>query len=147
MVPTLIKSKINSIMFKANISSVAQSCPTLCGPMDCIPPSSSVHGILQARILEWVAISSSGELPNPEIKPGSPELAGFTTEPPGKPSKMDYGVRKKKKVLSLKIKQMSALQEEGLCLPSNILVPSFLIISGLHEYLIKLLSTDRNRSR
>ena len=38
---------------------VAQSCPTLCGPMDCSPPGSSVHGILQARKLEWVAISSS----------------------------------------------------------------------------------------
>ena len=33
-----------------------QSCPTLCNPMDCILPASSVHGILQARILEWVAI-------------------------------------------------------------------------------------------
>ena len=38
---------------------VAQSCPTLCHPMDCSPPGSSVHGILQARILEWVAISFS----------------------------------------------------------------------------------------
>ena len=37
----------------------AQSCPTLCNSMDCSPPGSSVHGILQARILEWVAISSS----------------------------------------------------------------------------------------
>ena len=36
---------------------VAQSCWTLCNPMDCSPPGSSVHGILQARILEWVAIS------------------------------------------------------------------------------------------
>ena len=36
---------------------VAQSCPTLCDPVDCSPPGSSVHGILQARILEWVAIS------------------------------------------------------------------------------------------
>ena len=35
---------------------VAQSCPTLCGPMDCSLPGFSVHGILQARILEWVAI-------------------------------------------------------------------------------------------
>ena len=35
---------------------VAQSCPTLCDPMDHSPPSSSVHGILQARILEWVAV-------------------------------------------------------------------------------------------
>ena len=36
-------------------SEVAQSCLTLCDPMDCSPPGSSVHGILQARILEWVA--------------------------------------------------------------------------------------------
>ena len=40
-------------------SEVAQSCPTLCDPVDCSPPSSSVHGILQARVLEWVAISFS----------------------------------------------------------------------------------------
>ena len=40
-------------------SEVAQSCPTLCNPVDCSLPGSSVHGILQARILEWVAISFS----------------------------------------------------------------------------------------
>ena len=39
--------------------SLPQSCPTLYDPMDCSPPGSSVHGILQARILEWVAISFS----------------------------------------------------------------------------------------
>ena len=39
--------------------SVAHSCPTLCHPMVCSPPGSSVHGILQARRLGWVAISSS----------------------------------------------------------------------------------------
>jgi len=38
---------------------VAQSCRTVCGPMNCSPPGSSVHGILQARILEWVAVSFS----------------------------------------------------------------------------------------
>ena len=38
---------------------VAQSRPTVCDPMDCSPPGSSVHGILQARILEWVAMPSS----------------------------------------------------------------------------------------
>ena len=38
---------------------VTQSCPALCDPMDCSPPGSSVHGILQARILEWVAIPFS----------------------------------------------------------------------------------------
>ena len=40
---------------------VAQSCPILCTPVDCSPPDSSVHGIFQARILEWVAISFSRE--------------------------------------------------------------------------------------
>ena len=40
-------------------SEVAQSCLTLCYPVDCSPPGSSVHGIFQARILEWVAISFS----------------------------------------------------------------------------------------
>ena len=48
---------------------------------------SSVHGISQERIPEGVAISSSGDLPSPGVKPVSPALAGgfFTTEPPGKP--------------------------------------------------------------
>ena len=40
-------------------SEVAQSCPTLCDPMDYSPPGSSLHGILQARVLEWVVISFS----------------------------------------------------------------------------------------
>ena len=38
---------------------LTQLCPTLCDPMDCSPPDSSIHGILQARILEWVVISFS----------------------------------------------------------------------------------------
>ena len=41
------------------VSEVTQSCPTLCDPMDCSLPGSSVHGIFQARIVEWVAISFS----------------------------------------------------------------------------------------
>ena len=41
---------------KESESEVAQSCPTLCDPMGCSPPGSSVHGISQARILEWAAI-------------------------------------------------------------------------------------------
>ena len=44
---------------------ITQSCLTLCDPMNCSPPGSSVHGILQARILEWVAISFSRDLPDP----------------------------------------------------------------------------------
>ena len=42
-------------------SEVAQSCPTLSDPMDCTPPGSSVHGIFQARVLEWGAIAFSEE--------------------------------------------------------------------------------------
>ena len=44
-------------------SEVAQSWPTLRDPMDCSPPGSSVHGIFQARVLEWGAIAFSKELP------------------------------------------------------------------------------------
>ena len=40
-----------------------QSCLTLCDPMDCSPPGSTVHGILKARILEWAAISFSNAIP------------------------------------------------------------------------------------
>ena len=63
---------------------VTQSCPTLCNPVDCSSPDSSVHGILQARILEWVAIPFSRGLPKQGIKPGSPALhADFlSSEPP-----------------------------------------------------------------
>ena len=45
-----------------------QWCSTLCNPMDCNPPGSFVHGFLQTRILEWVAIPSLGDLPDPGIK-------------------------------------------------------------------------------
>ena len=45
-------------LFKVKVL-VTRSCPTLCNPMDCSPPGSSVHGVLQARILEWVAIPFS----------------------------------------------------------------------------------------
>ena len=47
---------------------VTQSCPPLCDPMDCSPPGSSVNGILQARILEWVAIPIETEFCQAERK-------------------------------------------------------------------------------
>ena len=60
-----------------------QSCPTLCNSLDCSLPSSSVHGILQAGILEWLPFPSPGDLLDPGIKPRSsvsPALAeGFFT--------------------------------------------------------------------
>ena len=57
---------------------------TLCGPMDCSLPGSSVQGILQARILKWVAILSLGNLPDPGIEPRSPALQAnsLASEPP-----------------------------------------------------------------
>ena len=67
--------------------SVAQSCMTLCNTIDCSPSGSSVHGISQARILEWLPFPAPGDLPNPGIKPPkSPALAGgfFAMGPPGK---------------------------------------------------------------
>ena len=58
-----------------NMSLVAQVCPSLCDPMDCSPPGSSAHGILQARILEWVAICfSRGDHLHPGVKPRSSAL-------------------------------------------------------------------------
>ena len=45
-----------------------QLCPTLCDPVDYSRPQSSVHGILQERILEWVAVPSTREFPDPEIE-------------------------------------------------------------------------------
>ena len=53
---------------------VAQSCPTLCDPVDRSPPGSSVHGILQARILEWVAVPFSGRSSSLEVEPRSTAL-------------------------------------------------------------------------
>ena len=66
--------------------------------MDCSPPGSSVHGILQARILEWVAISfsrESGDLPDPGMEPGSPALQAdsLPSEPPGKPIRELWSVK------------------------------------------------------
>ena len=58
---------------------VAQSCPTLCDPMDCSPPGSSVLGILQARLLEGFPLPAPGDLPDPGIEPTSPASPFFTT--------------------------------------------------------------------
>ena len=56
---------------------VAQSCPALCNPMDCSPPGSSVHGILQARRLEWVAMpfSRGSSLPRDRTQGLNPGLS------------------------------------------------------------------------
>ena len=77
---------------------VAQSCLTLCNLMGCSLPGSYVHGIFQARILEWVSglsFPSLGDHPNPGLEPPSlvfPVLAGrfFTTEPRGNASSLSF---------------------------------------------------------
>ena len=53
-------------------SKLLQLCLTLCDPMDCSLPGSSVHGILQARTLEWIAMPPPGDLPDPGIESTSP---------------------------------------------------------------------------
>ena len=55
-------------LFLTYFTLCAQSCPTLCDPVDCSPPGSSAHGIFQARILECGAISSSRTSPYVTIK-------------------------------------------------------------------------------
>ena len=74
---------------------ILAQCSTVCDPMNCGPPGSSVYGIFQARILEWeywsgLPFPPPGDLPNLGIKPESltsSALVGgfFTIEPPGKP--------------------------------------------------------------
>ena len=64
-----------SIFFQSE-SEVAQSCPTLCDPVDCSSPGSSVHGILQARILEWVVVSFSRGSSWPRDRTQVPRIAG-----------------------------------------------------------------------
>ena len=53
------ESKSWTIKKSDSESEVTQSCPTLCDPVDCSPPGSSIHEIFQARVLEWVAIAFS----------------------------------------------------------------------------------------
>ena len=82
--------------------------------MDYSLPGSSVHGILQARILEWAAISSLGHLPNPGIEPGFPALQAdsLLCEPPGK----HVRCQKKEKVFQAdKIASAKALWLEEPC--------------------------------
>ena len=65
---------------------VIQSCPTLCDPMDCSSPGSSVHKFSRQRYWSGLPFPSPGDLPNPGIEPGSPALQvnSVPSEPPGK---------------------------------------------------------------
>ena len=87
---------------------VAQSCPTLCNPMDCSLPGSSVHGILPARISNWVPFP--GDLHDPGIEPRSPALqaASLPAEILGKPQ---YTVLERKYLFNL----LNAKQFQSYC--------------------------------
>ena len=66
-----------TIFFFVCLFLVAQSCPTLCDPMDCSPPGFCIYGTLQARILELL-FSSPGDFPDPGIEPESPAVTVFS---------------------------------------------------------------------
>ena len=67
-------------VFACVLCLAAQSCPALCGPMDCSPPGSSVHGILQAKSLGWVVMPSSrGSSPPRDQTQVSPVAGRFFT--------------------------------------------------------------------
>ena len=80
--------KIDSQFFKVKFIyvKISQSCLTHCDPMNCRPPGSSVHEILQARIQEWVSMPYSMSLPDTEIEPEYPALQAdyLQSEPPRK---------------------------------------------------------------
>ena len=75
---------------------VTQLCPTLCNPIDCSPPGSSVHGILQARILEWIAMASPRGSSRPRDRTQVSHTAGgfldsLLSKLPGKPKNTGVG--------------------------------------------------------
>ena len=74
------------------MSEVAQSCLTLCDPVDCSLPSSSIHGILQQEYWSGLPFPPPGDHPDPGIEPGSPvlEADALAAEPPGKPLPFPY---------------------------------------------------------
>ena len=96
-IATWVSVRPSSYLYYCCCSLAAKLCTTLCSAIDCSPPGSSVHGIFQARILEWVAISFSRGSFQPRNQTHVSCLAGrfFTTEPPGKPSYLYSTIFKK----------------------------------------------------
>ena len=78
-VDSILKGRDITLPTKACLvkeNEVAQSCPALCDPMDCSPPGSSIHGVFQARIREWVAISFSRGSSQPRDQTWVSRIAG-----------------------------------------------------------------------
>ena len=74
------------------LCSITRSCPTLCNPMDCSPPGSSVYGVLQARILEWVHSLLQGLFPTQGLNPGLPHCRWILSHlsHQGSPNVLEY---------------------------------------------------------
>ena len=113
-------------------SEVTQSCPTLCDPIDCSLSGSSIHGIFQARMLEWIAISFSRGSSQPKNRTGSPTLQAdaLPSEPPEKleNSTEQYRVSSKKNLrielsydplilcLVMYLKELKAGSQRDICI-------------------------------
>ena len=96
------------------MSEVAQSCLTLCDPVDCSPPGSSIHRFSRQEYWSGLPFPSPGDLPNPGIKPAL-QADALTSESPGKPTFSD---RTTSNFLSLSC-VFSSLMREFQLLPSN----------------------------
>ena len=83
-IKTTMRYHLTVVIMKVKV----KSCPTLCDPMDCSPPGSSIHGIFKQEYWSRLPFPSPGNLPDPGIKPRSPALQAdaLPSEPPGKPS-------------------------------------------------------------
>ena len=103
------------LFIRENESDVTQLFPTLCNPMDCTLPSSSIHGILQARILEW-------DLPNPGIEPRSPELLADSL--PSEPLRLLYLFIYKRWIVNLVLFDFHQLKKKTQLATSNYSLPS-----------------------
>ena len=118
---------------KASYCLLAKSCLTLWKPMDLSLPGLSLHGISQARILEWVAIFSSRDLPDPGIKPVSPALAGrfFTAEPAGKLCKQEPSWNNRGRLWVSEAKVLVAKSYLTLCNPMDCVSPPGSSVHGI----------------
>ena len=111
---------------------VAQSCPTLCDPTDCSPPGSSVHGIFQTRILEWVAMPSCRGSSQPRDRTWVCHIAGgFCTIWATREALKNYTVvtpkpqRLKEKMFTFNSYRMSTADWQGLFFPESLKNPGW----------------------
>ena len=93
--------------FEVKWSEGAQSCPTLCNLMDCSPPGSLVHGIFQAWILEWGAISFSRVSSRPRDRTQVSRIVGrrFTTELPGHCFSQDQSLEQRRTLVQIPLER------------------------------------------